>query len=163
MTEPPPPEPRLLIERALDKTRKDALKQTLMTAGFSVLWIFVLKPVTWGWILIGLNVLVALILARRFYRLRASSPAVQALLTAPERIASFTGFPANVPANQVPVFIDVRTHDGHVCTLLQEPKHNQPTIDLVRALYARSPDAKFEIANVPVPLPAPATPEVPGT
>ena len=144
-------DPRLLIERAIDRTRKDAWKQLLMGIGFTVLWIVVLKPKTWAWILIGINVLINVIIARRLYRLRTGSPAVQALLTAPERIASVTGFPAKVPEHQVPVFIDVRTHDGHVCTLLQTPKHNQPTIELVAALATRSPAATFAVANCPPP------------
>jgi hypothetical protein len=117
---------------------KDAWKQQLMGVGFTALWLVVLKMSTFAMIILGVNILIAFILGRRIYRLRPSSPAVQALLTAPERIASVTGFPANVPAHQVPVFLDVRTQDGHVCTLIQEPKNKQPTIDLVSALHQRS-------------------------
>lgn len=144
-------DPRLLIERAIDRTRKDAWKQLLIGIGFTALWIVALRPQTWGWLLVALNTLITFVMARRLYRLRPGSPAVQALLTAPERIASVTGFPAKVPEHQVPVFIDVRTHDGHVCTLLQTPKHNQPTIELVAALATRSPAATFAVANAPPP------------
>ena len=156
-----PPDPRLLIERAIEKTRKEAIKQIAIGIGFSVLWAVVLKMSTFAIVLLALNGLITLVLVRRLYRLRAGSPAVQALLTAPERIAAVTGFPANVPAKQVPVFIDIRTHDGHVCTLQQVPKHAQPTIDLVAALHARSPNAVFEVPNVPVA--AIPSAQVPGT
>lgn len=144
-------DPRLLVERAIESTRKEAWKQIAIGIGFSALWIAVFKLTTFTIVVLSIHSLITLVLVRRLYRLRARGPAVQALLTAPERIASVIGFPARVPEHQVPVFIDVRTQDGHVCTLQQTPKNTRPTVELVAALAARSPDATFAVANVPPP------------
>lgn len=144
-------EPRTLIEQAIERTRKNALQQL----GLGALWVVAVVFATGTWLkvviaLTVVNVLIAIILARRLHRLRRRGPAVRALLDEPSQVAEIASWPRKVPPNRMPVFIDIHTKSGDQCSLLLDPKQPQAIADLLGALHSRSPDALLSIPKLDV-------------
>lgn len=142
-------DPRALIERALDRTRKNALTQL----GWGVVGSVTL-PLLWGGftkivvVLIAFNALIAFFLVRRLLRIRKAGPVVTALLDRPEDIREIASWPRKLPPGRMPVFIDVTTRDSHTGSLMTDPKQPQEVADLLGALHARSPDALLSIPKL---------------
>lgn len=145
-------DPRALIERALDRTRKNALTQL----GWGVLGSVTL-PLLWGGftklvtVLVALNTLIAFVLVRRLIRIRKGGPVVTALLDRPEDVREIASWPRKLPPGRMPVFIDVTTRDSHVGSLMTDAKQPQEVANLLGALHARSPEALLSIPKLTVP------------
>jgi hypothetical protein len=143
-------DPRALVERAIARTRSNALQQL----GFAVIGTAVL-PLAWGGFtklviaFIALNLWIAVIVGRRWLRLRHKGPAVAALLDAPADIKEIASWPRKLPPGRMPVFLDITTTGGAQCSLLLEPKYPKMITDLVGALKARSPEAMLLLPPLP--------------
>jgi hypothetical protein len=140
----------LVIEQAVQRTRKNALQQVgLGAVGVA------LMTIAWGLgtfviVVLSLNVLITFFVGRRLLRLRRQGPAVQALLDDPSQVKEIAAWPRKLPPNRMPVFLDIFTHGGATCSLLLDPKNPQTTANLLGALHSRSPDALLSIPKLPV-------------
>lgn len=142
-------DPRALIERTIARTRSNALQQLAIGVAGSVA-----LPLLWGGfrtiviVLIAFNLFIAFFLARRVLRLRG--PAGRALLDAPGDITEIASWPRKLPANRMPVMIDIKTRSGDTCSLLLDQKQPQAIADLLGALQRRSPEAALLIPKLSV-------------
>ncbi|HEY5952031.1 MAG TPA: hypothetical protein VIV40_41325, partial [Kofleriaceae bacterium] len=59
-------------------------------------------------------------------------------------------WPRKLPANRMPVMIDVTTRSGDTCSLLLDQKQPQAIADLLGALQRRSPEAALLIPKLSV-------------
>lgn len=134
-----------IIEQAIDRTRRNAGLQVsigaLVTASF-IVW---RSGSTLTIIFVVLNTLILSVLARRWWRLRRGGPVVTALLQHPEQIASVSSYPRKLPADRMPLFIDVFTKSGAEGTFLLDSKKPEHSRALVDALRARSPEASVAV------------------
>jgi hypothetical protein len=129
------------LTTAIKRTRNNALQQlaigVLVTASF-IIW---RGHPTLTIIFVAINILITFIFVRRLWRLRRSGPAMKALLSNPDEIASIHAWPRKLPPERMPVFLDVFTKTNEQCTLLLDAKRPDDTRILVAALMARSPNA----------------------
>lgn len=146
-------EPRSVIERAIDNTRKHAYKQLAWGGVFGALMIVWPGAPVLTVMALVLDAIVLTVFGRRAWRLRRHGPVVRALLDVPGDVQGVSAWPDKLPANRMPLMLDIHTHEQQECSLLLDPKDPAKTHDLVHALQVRSPDA---IVNVPL-LPAATT------
>jgi hypothetical protein len=140
---------RRVIEQAIAEARHQTVKQLSIGVIFGVG-----LPVVFGFttaviIATCLNALTGVLMLRRWARLRPTAPAIVALLDRPENIVEIRGMPDKLPPGKLPMMLVVRAHDG-LCSLFPDKKQPHATIELVRALRVRSPNAIVSVANVPL-------------
>jgi hypothetical protein len=140
--------PQAVIERAIARTKRNALHQAVVGAAS-----LVIMPAMWGFttlvtVMTALNALITVILTRRLLRLRGA--AARALLHEPSQIKEIASWPRKLPPNRMPVFIDVTTNAGDTCSLLVDQKNAPEIADLLGALHSRSPDALLSIPKITV-------------
>jgi hypothetical protein len=141
--------PKLVVERAIARTKRNAWQQLAMGS----FWLPFLI-VMWGFttlviVMIAINVLVGFFLVRRLVRLRRGG-AARVLLDEPTQVKEIASWPRKLPPNQLPVFIDIFTINGATCTLMLDRKNPQDVADLLGALHSRSPEALLLIPKLPV-------------
>jgi hypothetical protein len=142
------PNPQAVIERAIARTKRNAVQQLAIGGAWLVIF-----PVVWGLttfviVMTVINALIAVILTRRLLRLRGA--AARALLHEPSQIREIASWPRKLPPNRMPVFIDVTTNAGDTCSLLVDQKNAPEIADLLGALHSRSPDALLSIPKITV-------------
>jgi hypothetical protein len=144
-----PLDPISVVKQAIDKTRRNALQQIVLGAIGAALMTFAWGPTTFVIVMLAIDAIVFTIVGRRWLRLRASGPAVRALLDDPSQVREIAAWPRKLPPNRMPVFLDIFTKDGATCSLLLDQKNPQSTANLLGALHMRSPDALLSIPKLP--------------